>query len=348
MTRGEPAADPRFSRQVRFAPLGPDGQASLLQARALLVGAGALGTHIADALVRAGVGELWLVDRDVVEVDNLPRQILFTEEDAAEGRPKAHAAAARLAAVRAECQLHPMAEEFDAETFARLPTPDVILDGTDNFATRYLINDLAHRAGIPWVYGGAVGARGTAMAVLPGETPCLRCLVPQAPPAGEIANCETAGVLAPAVAMVAAFQTAQALKILSGRSADVARGALDVDVWNDRYALRLADGRPAADCVACGAGEYPALQPGHRSATRLCGRRAVQVQPPNGATLDLERIAAGLAPLAQDLQLTPHLLRFSIEGCRFSVFRGGRALLFGVDEPTRAQILYDRYVGTAG
>jgi adenylyltransferase/sulfurtransferase len=340
------AMQDRFSRQVRFASLGPDGQERIGASRVLLVGVGALGTHIAGSLVRAGVGTLWLVDRDIVELDNLQRQVLFDEDDARHGRAKAPAAAAHLRRVNSRCDLRPIAEEFTAEVFAALGAPpDLILDGTDNFATRYLINDLAARAGIPWVYGGAVGATGAAMAVVPGRTPCLRCFVPEAPPAGEVGTCETDGILEPAVAAVAAFQSAQALKILAGRLDAVASGALAIDVWADRWGVRLRSGGPDPSCPACSGRDYPALRAPALEPVLLCGRAAAQVFPQPGARVDLPRLAAHLQRAAEDIELTPELLRFRADGCRFSVFPGGRALVFGVTDAQRARVLYDRYVG---
>ena len=336
----------RYSRQTRFEPLGQEGQDRIRGSRVLLVGVGALGSHLASCLVRAGVGELWLVDRDVVELDNLPRQLLFSELDALHGRPKALAAAERLREVNGACRLRPVMEDFDVDVFQSLDARfDLILDGTDNFSTRYLINDLAIRHEITWIYGGAVGARGTAMAVIPGITPCLRCLLPTPPPAAEIGTCETEGILSPTIAMVAGFQSAQALKVLSGKPEDVARGVFTVDVWQDSYSVSMDDATPRADCPSCGTHELPSLREGRGEAVRLCGRNATQVRPEKGAALDLDRVASQLMPIAEEIQLTPHLLRFSVEGCHFSVFRGGRALLFGVDDPDRARILYDRYVG---
>ena len=312
----------------------------------LLVGVGALGTHIASTLARAGIGQLWLVDRDVVELDNLQRQILFTEAHAAAGHPKALAAAEQLQQVNSDCSVLGLTEDFDVETFEALPDrPHLIVDGTDNFPTRYLLNDLAVERGIPWIYGGAVGARGSAMAVLPGTTPCLRCMMPQAPPGGETDTCETAGVIAPAIATVAAFQCAQALKILVGKLHDVARGVLSVDLWHDHYALQLRDHPPRRDCPSCGRREFPALRQRRPEPTRLCGRDAVQVLPPERATIDLQALAQRLEGIAEDLHSTPHMLRFRVEGARFSVFPGGRALLFGIADTARARVLYDRYVG---
>ncbi|MHC4920545.1 MAG: ThiF family adenylyltransferase [Planctomycetota bacterium] len=336
----------RYSRQIRFAPLGAEGQRRIAGSTVLLVGVGALGSHLADTLVRAGVGRIVLVDRDIVELSNLQRQVLYLEADAATGRPKAIAAAAHLRRVNSECVIEPVVEDFLPAVYEDLNVrPDLILDGTDNFATRFMLNDLAHREGVPFIYGGAVGAAGTAMVILPGETPCLRCLLPQAPATGEGDTCETVGVVAPAVQMVTAFQAGQALKILTGHRDEAARGIYIVDVWADDYGLRMQQVRSLPDCVTCQRGEYPALAITATPSVKLCGRNAVQVHPRAGATVDLDRLAKNLGNTAADLEVTPHLLRFRVEGCRFSVFPGGRALLFGTEETERARILYDRYVG---
>ena len=337
----------RFSRQVRFAGIGPEGQRRIQQSRILLVGVGALGTHLASTLVRAGVGAIWLVDRDVVELSNLQRQLLFTEEDARRGRPKALAAAEHLAKVQSDCELIPLAEDFDRHLFGRIgELPDLILDGTDNFATRYLLNDLAVSRRIPWIYGGAVGSRGTAMVVVPHRTPCLRCVLPDTAPAGEVGTCETDGILAPTIAAVSAFQSAQALALLARGEAEVARGVFTIDVWTGRSELRLRSAEPSAECPACTRGEFPALEHSTEGTVRLCGRNATQVTPRSSeAAVDLGRLATRLHEVATDVELTPHLLRFKVEECGFSVFRGGRTLVFGIDDPVRARVLYDRYVG---
>jgi molybdopterin/thiamine biosynthesis adenylyltransferase len=336
----------RYSRQIRFTPLGEEGQRRLADSTVLLVGVGALGTHLAETLVRAGAGRILLVDRDVVELSNLQRQVLYTEADAAAGRPKAIAAAEHLRQINSNCVIQPVVEDFLPQVYEDMDLrPDLFLDGTDNFATRFVLNDLAHRERVPFIYGGAVGASGTAMVILPGETPCLRCLLPQAPATGEGDTCETVGVLAPAVQMVTAFQAAQALKILSGHQDEVARGIFVVDAWADDYGVRMQEMRALPECVTCQRGEYPALQATEPPATKLCGRNAVQVHPRAGAAIDLDRLAKNLEGTAEGLEVTPHLLRFQVEGCRFSVFQGGRALLFGTDETERARILYDRYVG---
>lgn len=337
--------DPRFSRQVRFAGIGTGGQERLAGATVLIVGLGALGSRVAATLVRAGVGRAVLVDRDVVEPSNLPRQVLYTNEDADRGRPKALAAADHLARAASDTAILPRADDFTAELFAGLPRPGVIIDGTDNYPTRALINDLAVREGIPWVYGGAIGGSGTAMVVRPGDTPCLRCLLPELPATAEMPTCDTAGILAPAAEAVTAFQSMEALKILAGRPERITRGVYRHDLWEGTVGLGLARSRPDPDCPSCGTGLLPALRSPPARAELLCGRDTVQVQPPPRARVDLARLAANLEGAVESVEHHPRLLRFSAEGCRFSVFPGGRALVSGTGDRRRARVLYDRYVG---
>ncbi|MBL8754867.1 MAG: ThiF family adenylyltransferase [Planctomycetes bacterium] len=334
----------RYSRQHRIAGIGQHGQERLRSATVLVVGCGALGTHSADALARAGVGNLWLCDRDVVEWSNLQRQVLFTEADARAGIPKATAAATRLREANSDVRIVAHVAECSATFLAALPgRPDLVLDGTDNFPTRYLLNDWCHANRVPWIYAGATGTEGAAMVVRPGG-PCLRCLWPDAPATADVGTCETVGILAPAIAAVAAFQVAEALKLLVG-SPDVATGVFTCDVWRGHYTrLPLLD-RPSPDCVACQHGQHPALVAPAPMAATLCGRDAVQIDPGTTAALDLTALAGQLAEVATDLQRTPHLLRFTADGVRFSVFPGGRALLFGVRDPLRARALYDRWIG---
>ncbi len=336
----------RYAKQISFGPIGLQGQARLAEARVLIVGVGALGSHSATSLVRAGVGHIDLVDRDIVELGNLQRQVLFDEEDAKQGRPKADAAAERLASFNSSCQVRAMVEDLDRWSIREIQTlPDLIIDGTDNFATRYLINDFAQSKGIPWIYAGGVGASGRAMAILPGESACLRCLLPQAAPAGELASCETDGILEPLIAQLSAFQVTECLKILSGNRDKVARGILTVDVWENEYELKLRGLSPSADCPACARQEYPALKDEPIRSMSLCGRDGVQIKPPAGASIDLGRLAARIASIVENLEEGPHLLRFTAEQCRFHVFPGGRALVMGTSEEARARSLYDRYVG---
>lgn len=334
----------RYSRQERVAGIGPAGQIRLRDATALVVGCGALGTHALDALARAGVGRLLVVDRDVVEWSNLQRQVLFREADAAAGAPKAIAAADRLAEINRDVTVLPFVAQCSAAFLARLPArPDVVLDGTDNFRTRYLINDWCRSQRVPWVYAGAVGAEAVGMA-FPADGPCLRCVWPEPPAASDVGSCETQGILAPAIAAVAAFQVAEAMKCLIG--APMTRGALTVDVWRGRYAIVDLAGSPSPACPCCGRNEHPALADGAGAgATSLCGRQAVQVEPSQATGFDLGHFAARLERAMADVAVTPHLVRFAADGVRFSVFRDGRAILFGLDDVLRARALYDRWIG---
>ena len=334
--------DDRFSRQIRVAAIGEAGQRRLRDATVLVVGIGATGTHVADTLCRAGVGALWLVDRDIVEASNLQRQVLFTEEDARAGTPKAAAAAARLRAINSRCEVTAWVDDCSVDFLDGLPRrPGLVLDGTDNFPTRYLLNDWCARNGVPWIYAGAVGTEGAAM-VVPAAGPCLRCLWPVPPATGDAASCETAGIVAPAIAAVTAFQSAEALKLLVG--AAPARGVFTCDVWRGSYQLLARAAEPAPECPVCRREAFPALVARPDSAVTLCGRDAVQIDAP-ARTIVLDDLARHLDGVVEGLERTPHLLRFVADGVRFSVFPGGRTLLFGVRDPLRARALYDRWIG---
>jgi adenylyltransferase/sulfurtransferase len=342
----------RYSRQIRFAGLGEAGQAAIAKARVGLVGCGALGTHLADHLVRAGVAELVLVDRDFVELSNLQRQCLFDEADAAAGTPKAVAAAAKLRRINSQVSVREHTEDLTPDNIERLlGDVDLLLDGTDNFATRYLLNDFAVQGGRPWIYGACVGASGMVLAILPGESACLRCVFPAPPPPEASPTCETAGVIGPIVAVVAAIQAAEALKILSGRRDKVQRQMSVIDLWDS--SLRNFPGLPGpqADCPTCGQRNFEYLT-GARGAdaVKLCGRNSVQVSPPAGARIDLEQLAAQLGSVAggevSGLANRRHFLRFQLGDLLVTVFPGGRAILQGSEDLARARSLYDRYIGS--
>ncbi|MCB9878483.1 MAG: ThiF family adenylyltransferase [Planctomycetes bacterium] len=335
----------RYSRQIRVVGVGEPGQTRLRQAHALIVGCGALGTHSAEALVRAGVGTLTLVDRDIVEWSNLQRQVLFTEADAAGASPKAIAAAEHLREINRDVVVAANVADCNLAFLRGLATrPDVVLDGTDNFATRYLLNDWCKQQGIPWIYAGAVGTEGAAM-VLPAAGPCLRCLWPEPPAQGDVGSCETAGILSPAIAAVTAFQTAEALKLLLGEAPT--RGVFTCDVWRGTYQVLPVALTSAEDCPACARGELAALTAPPAQAVTLCGRDAVQIDAPRELRIDLDGLAERLTSAATAIERTPHLLRFAADACRFTVFPDGRALLFGVRDPLRAKALYDRWLGFA-
>ena len=247
----------RFSRQIRFAPFGPEGQQRLGSATAVIVGCGALGTVQASLLARAGVGTLRLIDRDYVEESNLQRQVLFTEEDARIALPKAEAARRALLAVNSGVEIEAHVTDLDPENAADLLQADVILDGTDNFETRFLINDFAVRESIPWIYGAAVGSYGIAMPIVPGDSACFRCIYPTAP-SGVQPTCETAGVLGPVTSLVGSFQAIEALKVLSGHASDVRRRIFTADLWNGPVRETAMPSRDP-ECPACGLRDFEYL-----------------------------------------------------------------------------------------
>jgi len=345
-------APKRFDRQERFAPLGSEGQERLARAGALLVGCGALGGSLAQTLVRCGVGRLVLADRDVVELTNLPRQVLFEERHV--GRPKAEAALDALHRIGGPTRIDARAVHVDADNVEELCAGcDLVLDGTDNLATRYLVNDLCVERGLPWIYGGVVGASGLVLPVLPGRGACLRCLFPDPAPPGSLPTCDTAGVILPAVSAVAAFQAGAALHLLSADAAgreSYQPFLLDLDAWSG-LARRLPALRDP-DCPCCARRDFPFLhEPVERSAVSLCGRDTVQVRPQlapgarPAAPADLAQIAARVRLQAAALAHDPGLLRFQVEGVRFTVFPDGRALIEGTQDVARARALYDRWVG---
>ena len=344
----KPAAElpARYSRQVLFEEIGREGQARLMASRAVLVGCGALGTVQASLLVRAGVGTLRIIDRDFVEESNLQRQILFDEEDVKALLPKAVAAEKKLRATNSLLQVEGLVEDLNAASIGRLLDGfDLVLDATDNFDARFLLNDYCVKASIPWVYGACVGSYGLTFPILPGETSCLRCVFETAPPPGLSPSCDTAGVLGPIVGVVASLQVAEALKILTGRRDRVTRKMSVTDVWEGRQSqIDLPPRNP--DCPCCGRREFPYLEGSLGSDTAtLCGRNAVQIRRKDGLRLDLDEVAKRLGHLGT-VEKNRFLLRADIDACRLTVFADGRAIISGTTDAAVAKSLYARYVGT--
>ncbi len=337
----------RYERQMRFEPLGVSGQRRLARASALLCGCGALGTVIADTLVRAGVGRLRIVDRDFVEWNNLQRQVLFDEQDARAGVPKAVAAAEKLQKINSQVRVEPVVADVDHRNLPELARDvELILDGTDNFETRFLLNDYALKHRLPWIYGGVIGAEGQTLVVLPGQGPCLRCLLQEPPPAGTTPTCDTAGVLGPVVHVVAAMQALEAIKLLSGNLQAVSRYWTIFSLWDNTIRqVQLAWSDQGADCPACSGREYPWLEGRRGSRTAvLCGRNAVQVVPDKKQKFSLSEVAEklrGLGPLVAN----PYLVRVQVEGYELTVFDDGRAIIKGTDDVQAARSLYAKYIG---
>lgn len=345
-----PSAEERYARQIRFAKIGTAGQRKLGEACVAIVGVGALGCVIANHLARAGVGRLILIDRDIVDRTNLQRQLLYDENDAAAGLPKAVAAAVRLAAVNSGIAIEPRAVDLssaNAETL--LGAADLIVDGTDNFGARYLINEVAVKSGVPWIYGAAVGASGMTATIRPGVTPCLRCLFPNTPPGGSLDTCETAGVLAPIVDTIASIQAMEAIKLLTGQTEALHGSLLQIDLWHHQWQPLALSGAKRADCPVCAERRFAALDSfaAEPMTAALCGRHTVQVSPAEPASLDLELLANRWSRLGE-VELTPYLLRLRLpepEGALFSLFPDGRALVSGTDEPVVARRIYASLVG---
>jgi adenylyltransferase/sulfurtransferase len=342
----------RYSRQMRLPWVGKAGQERIMASRVTLCGVGALGTVLANTLVRAGVGRVRVIDRDFVEPSNLQRQVLFDESDVTENLPKAEAATVKLRQINSTVTVEPVVADINrtnVEEFCK--DADLILDGTDNFEVRYLMNDVAVKLNKPWVYGGAVGTQGMSMTILPGETPCLRCVFEASPGPGEVGTCETAGVLGPAVGIIASFQAAEALKILAGKTDHINRELFMLDLWDNtsrRVKIAPLAGRKGT-CPCCALKTFDWLE-GEQGTqtTTLCGRNAVQVTPRAGTKLDFGQLAANLkgsGTVTANKFLLKAVLTDAGEGYEVTLFPDGRAIIKGTDDPDRARTLYAKYVG---
>lgn len=339
----------RYSRQMRFAGIGEDGQQKISSSRVLLVGCGALGTVIADMLVRAGVGFLRIVDRDFVDLSNLQRQVLFDEDDVAGHLPKAIVAATKLGRINSQITIEPIVADVNPNNILSLMDGvELVLDGTDNFETRFLVNDVSLETGIPWIYAGVIGSHGQTMPIFPGKTGCLRCLIDSPPEAGTTETCDTAGVLGPAVNVVASLEAATALRILSGRSDEIRPELTIIDVWDMSFrSMSVRDLRAKSNCPACHRGERLWLN-GERGSqsTILCGRNAVQVSPAERGKLSFADLAARLESSGR-VEHNAWLLRLSLTDPDYeiTVFRDGRAIIQGTEDIATARGLYARYIG---
>ncbi|HEV2705905.1 MAG TPA: ThiF family adenylyltransferase [Pyrinomonadaceae bacterium] len=335
----------RYSRQILFDGIGAEGQRRIRAASVLVVGCGALGSAQVEMLARAGVGRLRIVDRDFVEESNLQRQTMFTERDARERLPKAVAARRRVAEINAEVDTEAEVADVNNSNVERLVAGcDVVLDGTDNFTTRYLINDACLKHAVAWVYGAAVGSYGVTMTVRPRVTPCLRCIFPETPAAASAPTCDTAGVVMPIISVVAAVQVAEALKLLTGRVEALHGALMQFDVWRNEW-RRIALGSPAEDCPVCAHARYETLDAeAAELATVLCGRNAVQVVPRHGARVNLKELAERLRAAGQ-VKVNDYLVRLTTGDYELTVFDDARAIVRGTDDARLARTLYARYIG---
>ncbi|MBI5440382.1 MAG: ThiF family adenylyltransferase [Deltaproteobacteria bacterium] len=335
----------RYSRQSLFWGIGDAGQGRLRESRVVVIGCGALGCANVALLARGGVGRLRLVDRDFVELSNLQRQVLFEESDAREGLPKAIAAAAAVGRINSEVEVEPVVADVSPDNVEGLISgADVVLDGTDNFETRYLLNDACVKREIPWIYGGAVGSTGMSLTILPGKTPCFRCISPEAPPPGSAQTCDTTGVLASVITSVAAVQWTEAVKLLVGAREHLSRSLLSFDLWASKW--QSVDGLVRnPECPCCGRGSFEYLEARATSrTTSLCGRNAVQVSLGTAQRLDLAGLAERLRA-AGEVTENPFLVRFAVGPHELTIFPDGRAIVKGTNDEALARSLYARYVG---
>ncbi|GAE24767.1 molybdopterin biosynthesis protein MoeB [Halalkalibacter wakoensis JCM 9140] len=331
----------RYSRQMRFSPIGEEGQQKLAQKSVLIVGVGALGTVLANHLVRAGVGLVRMVDRDYVEMSNLQRQMLFDEDDVKESLPKAVAAERKLKAINSSVIIEGIVTDVTMDNLPKLLEGiDLVLDGTDNFRTRFLLNDMCFKKGIPFAYGGAVSARGMSALFIPGKTPCLRCFINPGEGTGQ--TCDTIGVISPVVDIVASYQVVEVIKYLVEDEQSL-RGTLrSFDLWNN-HQFDLKMDKAKTNCPTCQNQEYPSLQEEEDHVTTLCGRETVQIQ--RKEPIDLEMWSVKLESVAE-LKKTPFLLRVQLaEGERLVLFPDGRVLIQGTEDISRAKTLYSKYIG---
>ena len=336
----------RYSRQILFKEIGKAGQEKLLNSRVLLVGCGALGASHAEMLARAGVGKLRIVDRDFVEYTNLQRQTLFKEADAERRLPKAAAAKMRISEINSEIDVEAIITNVNNSNIETLIDGcDLVLDGTDNFQVRYLVNDACVKNSKTWIYGAAVSSYGTTMTVLPDRTPCLRCIFEEMPDAGSSPTCDTAGVIMPIVSSVSAIQVTEAIKLLVGNGDALHRSLIQIDVWqNDWRKIRLD--KPNPGCVACGQKIYEFLDAESQEFSAvLCGRNAVQIAPPKPADLNLEIFAQQLSR-SGEVKQNEYLVRFQTGEYEITVFRDARAIISGTDDISVARSLYARFVGS--
>lgn len=332
----------RYTRQVLFPPIQESGQKLLEESTVLVVGAGALGTVICNHLVRSGIGKIRLIDRDYVELSNLQRQVLFDEEDVRQALPKAIAAKQKLTKINSSVTIETIIGNASYENIDELTDGvDVVMDGTDNFSTRYLINDICYKKEIPFSYGGVVSSRGMTAFFIPKKTPCLRCIVKEGADHGQ--TCDTIGVISPAVDFVSSLQVTETMKYLTGNPQHLRKTLHTFDIWfNQHFDMKFQE--PDPYCPTCQLEEFPALQAkAANQETILCGRNTVQIHEKKA--IDLQQWEATLTKVGS-VQRTPFLLKADVGTIQFVLFADGRVLVQGTEDTVVARSLYDRYIGS--
>ncbi|MFH0938975.1 MAG: ThiF family adenylyltransferase [Planctomycetota bacterium] len=351
-----PLLPDRYNRQTLIQQIGEDGQKKICNATAVVAGCGALGSVIANTLARAGVGRLIILDRDFVEESNLQRQALFDEQDCRENLPKAVAAERKLKQINSQIQITGLVVDINSTNVEELIAgADVIVDGADNFETRFVLNDACVKHNLPWVYGAAVGTTGMSMTIIPEQTPCLRCLFETAPPPGLTPTCDTVGVLGALTGLIGNYEASEALKICAGRREAISTVLFSIDLWSgELHQFKIAKARETADCPACKRRNFEFLEGSSASTTtRLCGRNVIQINPRRDSVLDLQKMAAQLKEASDitDIQVNEFLLKFNAPGgddgqrLEITVFPDNRAILKGTKKVSTARTAYAKYIG---
>ncbi len=332
----------RYARHIIMKELGLEGQERLRRSTALIAGCGALGCASSDLLARAGVGKLKVLDRDVVELTNLQRQILFTDADV--DRPKAEAAKEALSKANPDIQVEALLNDLSPDNAEELISGcDVVVDATDNMETRYIINDVCVKKKIPWIYGGAISTHGMTLTIIPGKTACFRCFFPVAPGPGALPTCELAGVLNTVPLAIASIQATEAIKLLVGKEEAASKELTVIDLWNNDFRRIPVPLDP--NCAACKKGRFEYLERADRTTTRLCGRQAVQVNPHRKGEIKLDELSRKLSKLGSVREM-PSSILFKIDGYELTIFKDGRALIKGTGDESVARALYSKYIGS--
>lgn len=333
----------RYSKQILFSDIGIEGQNKLRNSKIIIIGCGALGTVISNNLARAGVGYMKIVDRDYIELSNLQRQLLFDEEDINENLPKAIAAKRKLERINSDIVIDTEVVDVNSRNIEKLCSGmDIILDATDNFSTRYLINDIAVKLNIPWIYGGVIGSMGMLASIIPEVTPCFRCFMPKPPASGSVDTCDTVGVLNGITNIVASFQSNEALKILTDNEKSLIDGLLYIDIWNSDFEYIKPSRKK--DCKACGNKDFEFLKRTEEEAISLCGKNSVQINP-FSREISVDNIINKLESMDIEAKKNSFFLKFEIEDIKFTLFYDGRAILKGVTDLNKARTLYSKYIG---
>jgi len=337
----------RYSRQILFQHIGEERQKLLMDSYAVVIGCGALGTVSSSYLTRAGIGHIRIIDRDFIEESNLQRQILFDENDIAEGIPKAIAAQRKLRGINTKTNIEGIVTDINYANIDELTkNADIILDGTDNFETRFLINDFCVKNNIPWIYSACIGSRGVMMNIIPSKTPCLRCVFETMPQMGSFPTCDTAGVIGSIAGVIGSIQVTEAIKILTKNYESINKTLLEIDVWDTRYKqIDVSSLRNLNNCPTCKSHKYRYLEAENGVMTTLiCGKNAVQVMYRNISNIDLEKLAKRLASIS-DVSSNEFMLKFHVKDHEFTVFPDGRAIITGTNDLSTAKSLYSKYLG---